>query len=328
MIDWQRLWYGGSPWVPVLAPAAGLYRALTALRRAAYRHGPLHVQRLPVPVVVVGNITVGGTGKTPLAICLALALRGAGFHPGLVLRGYGGRARHWPQQVRPDADPYAVGDEAVLLARRTGCPVVAAPDRVAAAHALIEAHDCDVILADDGLQHYRLGRDVEVVVVDGVRRFGNGRCLPAGPLREPPARVHEADFVVVNGGPALGGEMAMQLRGDEARNLVDGRSLPLAAFRDAGAVHAVAGIGDPTRFFTGLERAGLALRRHAFPDHHPYLATDLDFGDENPVLMTEKDAVKCQRHARPHHWYLPVTAVPDPRLIEALLSRIRGAHAG
>ncbi len=328
VIDWQRLWYGGSPWAPLLAPAAGLYRTLTGLRRFAYRSGLAHVHRLPVPVVVVGNLTAGGTGKTPLTIWLAGFLRAAGLAPGIVTRGYGGRARHWPQQVRPDADPCVVGDEAVLLARRTGCPVVAGPDRVAAAHALLDTESCEVILADDGLQHYRLGRDIEIAVVDGVRRYGNGRCLPAGPLRERPGRLREVDFVVVNAGPALGGELPMHLDGGEARNLADGRSAPLTSFRGTGEVHAVAGIGDPTRFFATLERAGLTLVRHPFPDHHPYRADDLDFADERPVLMTEKDAVKCERYARPHHWTVPVTAVPDPRLGEALLTRIRSAHAG
>lgn len=327
-MDWQRVWYGNSPWALLLAPAAGLYRGAITLRSLAYRRGLRAVERLPVPVIVVGNLTVGGTGKTPLTIWIAERLRAAGRTPGIVLRGYGGSARSWPQQVRGDGDPYAAGDEAVLLARRTGCPVVAAPDRVAAARALLATADCDVLLADDGLQHRRLGRDVEIVVVDGVRRFGNGRCLPAGPLREPLSRLRSVDFVVVNGGPALGAEWGMRLEPGAARNLVDGSARPLADFRTAGEVHAVAGIGHPERFFAALEGAGLRLRRHPFPDHHPFGAADLEFGDERPVLMTEKDAVKCERHARPHHWFVPVNAVPDPRLGEALLSRIGGARAG
>ena len=165
------------------------------MQRAAYAFGMLRVTRFNVPVVVVGNVTVGGTGKTPLVIWLANRLRQEGYSPGIVARGYRGAARHWPQQVRPDSDPFAVGDEAVVLARRCRCPVSVGPDRVAAVDALLQYHDCDVIISDDGLQHYALGRDVEIVVVDGVRRFGNGYCLPAGPLREPAKRVRSADFV-------------------------------------------------------------------------------------------------------------------------------------
>ncbi|OYV75082.1 MAG: tetraacyldisaccharide 4'-kinase [Chromatiales bacterium 21-64-14] len=318
----MRLWYGGSPWSWVLAPVGGVYRCVTTVRRWCYRSGLARVHRLSVPVVVVGNLTVGGTGKTPLVVWLADALRGAGFQPGIVLRGYGGCARHWPQQVRADSDPIAVGDEAVLLAQRTGCPVVAAPDRVAAARALLDSTHCDVVLADDGLQHYRLGRDIEIVVVDGVRRFGNGRCLPAGPLREPVGRMRHADFVVVNGGVALGQELGMKLVGAVARNLVDETTRPLETFRGEEAVHGVAGIGDPERFFADLEREGLTLERHPFPDHHPFQAQDLEFGDQHPVLMTEKDAVKCRRYAQGHHWYVPVEAVPDPRFGERLRARL------
>ncbi len=317
-------WYRPGLLPLVLLPVAGLYCLVVAARRRAYRMGLLARHRLSVPVIIVGNITVGGTGKTPLVVWLAQLLAQAGYRPGLVARGYRGRARHWPQQVRPDSDPQVVGDEAVLLARRCRCPMAVGPDRVAAARALLEHSDCDVILSDDGLQHYALERDIEIAVVDGVRRFGNGHCLPAGPLREPRGRLAQVDLLVSNG-PGLGMEHPMTMRLGAARALDDPeRERPLTEFRGR-RVHAVAGIGNPQRFFSALRGLGIEVEPHPFPDHHDFSAADLEFPDQAPVLMTEKDAVKCVRFAAPDRWYVPASAAPDERLgpeILALLERV------
>ncbi|MDV3238894.1 MAG: tetraacyldisaccharide 4'-kinase [Gammaproteobacteria bacterium] len=320
----DRIWYGRSAWMWLLLPLSWLYRAAVGTRRLAYRAGIRKIHRLDVPVIVVGNLTVGGTGKTPLVTWLVEWLRAHGYAPGLVARGYGGRARHWPQQVRPDSDPAAVGDEPVLLARATGCPMAVAPDRVAAARALLAHSDCDVIVSDDGLQHHALGRDVEIVVIDGVRRFGNGRCLPAGPLREPPGRLAAADLVVSNGS-AQPGEFAMRVQAAEARNLVTGERRPLAAFRGT-ELHAVAGIGRPERFFEALREQGLAFEAHAFPDHHAFRADELGF--PGTVLMTEKDAVKCESFARPEFWAVGARTELDPAFDVRLLDLLRHAERG
>lgn len=317
-------WYGRSPLVTMLRPLSWVYRAAGALRRMFYSAGLLRIARLPVPVIVVGNITVGGTGKTPFVVWLAGLLAREGYTPGIVARGYRGQARHWPQQVRPDADPVVVGDEAVLLARRCACPVAVGPDRVAAAEALLQYHGCDVVISDDGLQHYALGRDIEVVMVDGARRFGNGFCLPAGPLREPVKRLAAADFVVVTGGSALRHEYPLTLHAGTIRN-VRRESLAYAPEQfPHRRVHAVAGIGHPARFFRQLKQLDLGLIEHPFPDHHDFSEPDLAFGDGLPVLMTEKDAVKCRRFCHDNCWYLTVDAQPDARLEARLLELLGG----
>jgi tetraacyldisaccharide 4'-kinase len=301
----ESSWYRRSPWLIVLIPASLLYYGLGRLRRLLYRAGMLARHRVPVPVVIVGNLTAGGTGKTPLVTWLVHFLSASGYRPGVIARGYKGRAHHWPQPVRADSDPMSVGDEAVLLAGRCGCPVVVGPDRVAAARALLERGGCDLIVADDGLQHYALDRDIEIVVIDGARRFGNGFCLPAGPLRESTRRLAEVDLVVVNGagGP---GEYPMTIRAENAISLESGIAPRALAGFERQSVHAVAGIGNPGRFFACLRQAGMRLEEHVFPDHHVYVAADLDFGDDRPVVMTEKDAVKCRNFGIRNSWYIPV----------------------
>jgi len=322
-------WSKRHPLGLLLWPLSLLFGTLAGVRRLLFRLGLLRRHRVGVPVIVVGNISVGGTGKTPLVVWLARHLERRGLRPGIVTRGYGGGATRWPQQVRGDSDPTAVGDEPVLLARRTGCPVAAGPDRVAAARALLQFHDCDVVISDDGLQHYALARDLEIVVVDGVRRLGNGRLLPAGPLREGAWRLRRADLVVVNGegGP---GEYSARMRPEQVRNLRGAAPRSLNDF--AGRrVHAVAGIGNPERFFAMLEKAGLEVQRHPFPDHHRFTASDLDFGDLDPVLMTEKDAVKCEAFSQPDHWYVPIGLRPEAAFIHRLNGlveeRIHGQEA-
>ena len=302
----QYHWYTRSPWLLLLTPLSIAYRAVTALRRFAYKTGIVHSHKVAIPVIVVGNITVGGTGKTPLVAWLANYLKEQGYRPGIVSRGYGGKARSWPQQVRPDSDPAMVGDEAVMLAGQTQCPMAVAPKRTEAAEALIEHSDCNIILSDDGLQHYALQRDVEIAVIDGVRRFGSGFLLPAGPLREPVSRLKSVDMVVVNG---LGNanEYQMKVKPGRAVSLNDAFiERDLTEFRGR-AIHAVAGIGHPDRFFQLLQQAGIRVEEHAFPDHHPYRHSDVDFGDDKAIIMTRKDAVKCRSLGLENAWFVPIT---------------------
>ena len=307
----------------LLSPLAFLFRLIVALRRQAFRLGLKRSRQAGCPVIVVGNISVGGSGKTPLVIWLCRWLQEQGFHPGIVSRGYGGQARHWPQQVRRDSDPQAVGDEAVVLAQRCRRPVCVGPDRPAAIEALLQYTDCDIVISDDGLQHYAMARDLEIVVVDGERRFGNGLLLPAGPLREPVSRLKSVDFVVCNGeaGP---GEFAMRMRQPLVRPLLgDGHALPIERFR-GWRVRAIAGVGNPKRFFDMLERFGLQVVAQPFPDHHVYRAEDLRFEEELPVLMTEKDAVKCRSIIKGAAWVVSVEAQPDAPFIHRLSRAVAG----
>jgi tetraacyldisaccharide 4'-kinase len=302
----NALWYGQSPARFALWPVAAVYASLARLRRLAYRRRWRRGVELPVPVVVVGNISVGGTGKTPFIIWLAQRLEAQGRSVGIVTRGYRGHAMDWPRIVTGESAPGEVGDEPVLLARRTGCPVVAGPDRVAAAARLLEIANCDVVLSDDGLQHYRLARSVEIAVVDGHRGMGNGLCLPAGPLREPASRLRDVDAIVVNGGSwvhpgAFRGEAVVT----RVYNLKTGSSRTLESFRGS-SVHAVAGIGNPQRFFALLEGAGLDVIEHPLDDHAEIGLEHLSFAEPGPVLITEKDAVKCERVAPEGVWCVVV----------------------
>ncbi len=313
----ERHWYRDSLVSTLLLPLSWLYCLLVLLRRALYRLGVLRRVRVPAPVIVVGNLTVGGSGKTPLVIWLAKFLRDAGYRPGIVTRGYGGQATSWPQDVKPDSDPEAAGDEPVLLAREAGCPVVADPDRVRAAERLVHRHGCNLIVSDDGLQHYRLARDFEIAVIDGARRFGNGRCLPAGPLREPLRRLDEVQARVVLG-EAGAGEWGLVLEAREFHRL-EAPEVTAGADRFHGQpLHAVAGIGHPARFFGQLRGLGLEIVEHPFPDHHRFRETDFAFGDAHDVIMTAKDAVKCERLAGVTGWYLAVAARPDPGLADLI----------
>lgn len=297
-------WYAGGR-VPVWAvPLAALYGAVMRCRQGLYRRGWLPTQHLPVPVVVVGNIVAGGTGKTPLTIALARAAQRRGWRPGVVSRGYGARQRQ-PVLLPATPDPAQVGDEPALI-RASGVAVAVGHERATAARLLIAA-GCNVIVADDGLQHLALGRDVEVCVIDGQRRFGNGRLLPAGPLREPLSRLAQVDLRVCNGGDAADGEYAMLLHARDAVALAGGEHRALASF--AGRrVHAVAAIGNPPRFFASLRALGIDAVAHAFADHHAFVAADLDFSDDLPVLMTDKDAIKCAAFAAANWWRVPVEA--------------------
>jgi tetraacyldisaccharide 4'-kinase len=271
---------------------------------------------------VVGNLVAGGTGKTPLTIALVGALRERGYRPGVVSRGHGGSQRK-PMLLGESPDPVQFGDEPCLI-RSGGAAVAVGRDRPAAAQLLIDA-GCDVIVADDGLQHYALARDVEICVIDGTRRFGNQRLLPAGPLRETMARLQRVDFRVCNGGDAVAGEYPMQLVGGDLVALYDGQRQPLASFRGQ-RVHAVAAIGHPQRFFDSLRAAGIEVIVHPFADHHAFQPSDLDFGDRLPLLMTDKDAVKCMHFAQPHWWRVPVHAELPAAFHAALMERMAVLH--
>lgn len=335
MRDWfLGVWYGGKPGKSVLLPLSWLFRWLIALRRRLYQAGVLRSTRLPVPVIVVGNVTIGGTGKTPMVLWLASRLKQGGMRPGIVSRGYGGRATHWPQEVGMDSDPLLVGDEPVLLALRSACPVVVAPDRVEAAKALL-IEDVNIVVSDDGLQHYALQRDLEIAMVDGMRGLGNGACLPAGPLREPLSRLNRVGFIVINGNAESSAGLRqleeeesgvpllrMRLQASDAVPMGGaGNAEPLDSFRGR-RVHAVAGIGNPQRFFDLLLDAGIDVIPHPHPDHAALAAPDLDFADDLPVFMTEKDAVKCQHFAPAGCWYVPVQAALAESDAELLLNAI------
>jgi tetraacyldisaccharide 4'-kinase len=337
----NRIWYApdAPPWW--LVPGSALYGALFAARRYAYRRHWRKTVRVSRPVVVVGNLSVGGTGKTPLVCWLAARLGERGLRPGVVTRGYGGSSRI-ARLVSPSDDPAVVGDEPVLLARRTRRPVAAGADRAAAAQLLVDA-GCGVIISDDGLQHAALARDCEIVVIDGERGFGNGRLLPAGPLREPPNRLLSVDAAVVNGGDpapiALGAppfapvprrppSFRMRLEASVAIALVDGSARALQAFAGA-SVHAIAGIGNPERFFAMLRANGMAVTAHPLADHARIAPDDILFPDDRPVLLTEKDAVKCGANADRRHWYVPVEARLDDEdsasLLEVVMAKIARA---
>jgi tetraacyldisaccharide 4'-kinase len=314
-----------TPLAVLLAPAALVFRAATVVRRALYRRGLFRIERLPVPVIVVGNITVGGSGKTPLTIALARELARRGWHPGIVSRGYRAKSRA-PRAVGVDDDPDVVGDEPLLLAR-TGFPVWIGIDRPAAARALLAAHaDRDLIIADDGLQHYALARDIEIAVIDASRGLGNGLPLPAGPLREPPARLGAVDAIVLLGGGTGNSkrEFAMTLAGERFVRVNDSAVSADAALFRSGEVHAIAGIGDPARFFAQLAALGIAAHCHPFPDHYRYTASDLALPGATAILMTEKDAVKCTGIADHRCWALPVSATVEPGLFALVERGLRG----
>jgi len=321
-VHWlQHHWYRITPLHLILFPLSLLFRVLVALRRALYRSAILSSEKLSVPVIVIGNISVGGTGKTPLTLALAQQLADKGWHPLIVSRGFGGIGGQ--QHVVANSTALQVGDEPLLMARRNICPVWVGADRAATARTALHVHpQCNVVLCDDGLQHYRLQRDVEIAVIDGVRGFGNNLMLPAGPLREPVSRLKTVDAVVVNGDNAAPGQYTMQLSGEIFYNLLAPEKTLTAAELRGLRLHAVAGIGHPQRYFRHLETLGLNFTPHAFPDHHPYRAADLAFNDCDAVLLTEKDAVKCAAFADARYWVLRVDARIDPALLAQILRKI------
>jgi tetraacyldisaccharide 4'-kinase len=334
----HKVWYEGAGSYRLLLPLTALYWLIVSLRRWLYRCGALKQHDCEVPVIVVGNITAGGTGKTPTTVWLAQQLRKRGFRPGLVSRGYGGSKSKSPMRVDAGSDPAVVGDEPVLLAIRAECPVVVDADRVRAA-AMLAGDGMDVIIADDGLQHYRLGRDYEICVIDGSRGLGNRLMLPAGPLRESARRLYEVDQVLVNGSM----RQPVEILSEVEQNALEFNLVATEACRLNGSlirrldafagmtVHGVAAIGNPARFFDLLRNYGIQVIEHAYPDHASLSARDLDFADEFDILMTEKDAVKFGANASDRTWYVAVELDMDPVTsgpwLEQIESRLRaGEH--
>ncbi len=329
-----RAWYSDAYWLRLLSPLGLLFGQLTRLRRNIIQ-GSARTYSAPVPVIVVGNINIGGTGKSPIVIQLANELTARGFKPGIVSRGYGGVTSDYPVSVVQDADPFLVGDEAVMIRRRTHCPMVVDPDRVSAARHLLDTSDCDLIISDDGLQHYFLSRDIEIAVVDALKGLGNGRCLPAGPLREPPGRLSSVDFVLVNGpeNPGLDSMVNhlsyehIKTRPSMLINLATDSTLPPDSSLSSPLVHAVAGIGNPQRFFSTLRSLGFGVIEHPFPDHHRFEISELVFGDALPVIMTEKDAIKCKllKLGLIHEdfWYLEIDINLPDGFVDTLIGKTR-----
>lgn len=330
-----RAWNHNSRWLLCLIPLSWLFAALSAPRRV-YLQGKYQGHRFSAPVVIVGNITVGGSGKTPLIISLITALKERGFSPGVVSRGYAGCASSYPLSVTADTAVSESGDEPLLIATLTGCPMVVDANRTAAVRYLLGHFDCDVVLCDDGLQHYRLHRDIEMIVVDGQRGLGNSRLLPAGPLRERPQRLKQADFVVVNGGsekslfsdPNIASVVvqAMSVRPTYFTHLQSGRRETveawLASYVDT-AVHAVAAIGNPQRFADTLSGMGLSVTLQSFDDHQALTAADLTFTDDLAVIVTAKDAIKLSGQVANNIWSLDVEADIAPAFIDKLAKKLQ-----
>jgi len=311
-----RAWYAGHPLLTLLRPLECLYRRVVERKRARFVAGEGEIYRPPVPLIVVGNITVGGTGKTPLILWLIEHCLHRGLRVGVVSRGYGATPPQFPWRVSAEQSAAQAGDEPLLIVQRTGVPLMIDPDRSRAVKALLASEQLDLILSDDGLQHYRLARDLELVLIDNARGLGNGRCLPAGPLREPVERLQDVGAVLYNGASSdPGGGYAFRLQPTALVNLISGERQALDYFPAEQVLHAVAGIGNPQRFFNTLETLHWLPIPHAFADHAPYSAEVLNFTPSLPLVMTEKDAVKCRAFAQPDWWYLAVDAVPSPAFV-------------
>ncbi len=330
MLDKLQQGWRQAGWLNrLLWPLSVVYGLLMLVRRYCYRLGIFRRISLAVPVIVVGGVTVGGSGKTPVALSLVRHFQDRGFRPGVICKGYKGHSPFWPREVNDSTTAALVGDEAQLIYELTGAPVVAGPERVRNGVCLIDKFGCNILLSDDGFQHHALGRDLDILVLDGQVGYGNGWCLPAGPLREFRGQIKRADIVLVNGADeesrvAEAGAYRMSMTLSEAYNLSDGTRKPLSDFTD-GAVHGVAGVGNPTRFFRQLEALGLEVIRHPFPDHHPFEESDLDFGDDGWILMTAKDAVKCRNMTiRNKLWAIPAVTEIDPRVFDRIDERVSG----
>lgn len=302
----HQIWYRTRPnWLArLLQPVSWLFALVAAFRRQCYRWGLLKTVYMPVPVVIVGNITVGGTGKTPFVIYLVELLKKQGYRPGIVSRGVGGKQSVAPLQVTAESSYQAVGDEALVLFNRTQVPVFVCPSRVEAAKALIAQTDCNIIVSDDGLQHYALGRDIEIALIDSSRKQGNGLLLPAGPLRESIKRLLAVDIVIEHGEDK---SADMHLVPEAFHSLVENKTVPLDYFKTT-SVHAVAGIAHPERFFNTMKKLATCVFPHSFKDHYAFKSIDLVFNSTNPIVMTEKDAVKCHDFATQRYWFLSVAA--------------------
>lgn len=326
MIKWETIWYRKSFISWPFIPLSFLFFWIIKIRQALYKKGILKTHIYPLPVIVVGNITVGGTGKTPLVIHIVELLKAQQLKPGIISRGYKG-AYQDVMEVFDTSDPHIVGDEPLLMAKRLKCPMVISRKRIKAIEHLLEKYDVDVVISDDGLQHYALGRQIEIAVIDGLRKFGNGYLLPAGPLREPVERLKTVNCIVNNGGSPDINEYSMRYQFGNIYNLSNSNILPLSAFKSK-RVHAIAGIGNPARFFNALMAEGLQVIEHSFPDHHVFDEKEINFQDDLPVVMTEKDAVKCRNIANSNHWALPIDIAIDSQFDEKILTLIRESKNG
>jgi len=320
-INIEQFWYSKNILAIFLLPLSWLFRLASYLRRTYYKYITANSSSARARVIIVGNISVGGAGKTPFVAYLAKQCSDKNIGVAIVSRGYGRENENTLVEVHNDSDVTMVGDEALMLKQQCSCPVVVAADRNEAVRYLNEKYDLDLVISDDGLQHYKLHRDYEIIIVDGEREFGNGWCLPAGPLREPVSRLETVDIVISNG-ENNHYELIYNTHYNEVVSLTDElERLSLGAF--AGLkVHAVAGIGYPKRFFNLLEKQGLEVNPHCFRDHHAFRPLDLDFGDDLPVIMTEKDAVKCVKFKNASHWFLPVNAKLEAGFIDALVKKL------
>lgn len=316
-LTFQAAWRADSAWLQLLRPLSLLHRLVLSVRRQLFLRGLRAVYRAPVPVVVVGNITVGGTGKTPVVIALTRALRDRGLRVGIVSRGYGASQGAFPRRVSPESSWRDVGDEPLMIARQTGCPVVIAPRRADAVRALLCWQSPELVISDDGLQHLALARDLEIVLLDAATGIGNGRLLPAGPLRESAARLHDCDWILQRDSHNAARRFRYRVDGLIHMSTGDIHSPDVFAGR---RVHAVAGIAQPNAFFDSLRCFGMALSVHRFPDHHGFVDEDFSDLDDRPIIMTEKDAVKCQSFAGHDFWFLRITAVLPEALVDDVAS--------
>ena len=303
----EKVWYSKNIFSLLLSPLSLIYISIIYLRYTLYQLGLISITKINVPTIVIGNIVAGGTGKTPLVIWLAKHFKDKGFLPGIVSRGYGGTYLSNIELVKPTSNPLLVGDEPVIIARNTNCPVVVAKKREKGAKELVEKYNCNIILCDDGMQHYSLARDIEIAVIDGQRRFGNNYCFPAGPLREPKSRIFKADLIVSKYN-ARTCEHKMDYTYHQLVSLNElSKTIPISDLHGM-TVHAIAGINNPDHFFSYLRSHKLELIIHKFPDHYSYTEDDVKFDDNFPVVMTEKDAVKCLNYSSDKHWYIPISA--------------------
>ena len=303
----DRVWYSKNTLSLLLLPISWIYIIIVKIRSVLYRVGIIPISKINVPIIVVGNITAGGTGKTPLVIWLANYFKNKGFLPGIISRGYGGKYLSNIEFVHSNSDPLLVGDEPLIIAKKCNCPVAVAKKRVRAAKELVSKYNCNIIISDDGMQHYSLGRDIEIAVIDGQRRLGNGYCLPAGPLREPKNKLLNIDLIVSKYTSQIS-EYTMEYIYQDLISLAKpAKTISLSELRDM-KVHVITGIDNPENFFSYLQTHKLELIIHQFPDHHIYEEHEVVFNDDLPIIMTEKDAVKCARYSNNNHWYIPIVA--------------------
>ncbi|NBW52490.1 MAG: tetraacyldisaccharide 4'-kinase [Betaproteobacteria bacterium] len=324
----SKLHYGKKSLTSLLLlPLSAFFLLISFIRKYLYRFNLLKSFKMQVPVIVIGNITLGGTGKTPLVIYLANELKKNGYHPGIISRGYGAKG-NGISEVSQKSNVENVGDEPILIQKHTRLPVFISKDRVLAAQALLKKYkEIDVILSDDGLQHYRLKRDIEILVIDGTRGFGNGYLLPAGPLRESKSKLKAVDAIVCNGKKVIDGSYLMKYKSDSIINLKTKKKIPLNKL-GLNNLHAIAGIGNPDRFFSYLKVLGMVFDSSTYQDHYQFTKKDFKVMNDKNIIMTEKDAVKCEKFARDNFWYLPVAVEIDSKFSDFILNKMKNIIHG